>query len=65
LAGIGVSSALPGMKSGPAVFHAVSTCANATVGFATAAAAVASDWRKPTVMIDLQPWSIRRWMFAA
>jgi hypothetical protein len=55
--GCGVSSALPGMKSGPAAFHAVSTCANAISAFAAAlaAAAVACDCKKPTVTMAVQP----------
>jgi hypothetical protein len=64
-AGCGVSSALPQVKSGPHLFHAVSTCANAIVGFAAAASAVACDCRKPTVTIAWQPWSMRVWMLFA
>jgi hypothetical protein len=34
-------------------------------GLALVASIVAWAWLKPTVTIDWQPWSIRRWMLAA
>jgi hypothetical protein len=53
---------VPGVKSSPAEFHVASTWANAIVGFASVAFAVAEPWRKPTVMMVWQPSSISDWM---
>ena len=42
-----------------------STWANAMSGLALTASIVACAWLNPTVTIDWQPSSMRRWMLAA
>ena len=49
---------MPGLPSAPAEFQVASTCPKAIVGLASVAFAVAG-LRKPTVMIDWQPWSMQ------
>ena len=56
---------MPGVKSSPAEFHVASTCANAIVGLASVAFAVAEPCRKPTVTMVWQPWSISDWMLCS
>jgi len=60
-----MSSAVPIVKSAPASFQVASTWPKLTSVFARVAAIVASDCVNPTVMIVLQPSSIRRWILGA
>ena len=56
---------LAGVAPLAVVSHVVSTCPKSMSGLALTASTVAWAWLNPTVMIELQPWSMSRWMFAA